>query len=261
MNLPASMADFFLQALALPGLGGLLAAAFAAGLVRGFAGFGTALIFLPIAAQVIDPVMAVAVLIVMDIVGPAPAIPGAWRDGHRRDLMRLVGGLIIALPIGLTVLLAVDPIVFKLAVSVISLAMVGLLVSGFRYHGVLTPRLIWTTGGLSGLLGGAAGIPGPPVILLYMASSHPARVIRANTTAFLFAFDILMLIGFLALGRLWGLPLALGVLATLPNLAGNLVGNWLFRPSLTGFYRRVAYLIIAASALTGLYSALQHGGG
>ncbi len=107
---------------------------------------------------------------------------------------------------------------------------------------------------MAGLLGGAAGIPGPPVILLYMASTHPARVIRANNTAFLIAFDVLMLMGFLALGRLIGLPLALGLIATLPNLLGNLLGNWLFRPKLTELYRRVAYIIIAGSACSGLYS-------
>lgn len=251
------MPDIIIQALALPGLGWLLLAAFMAGLVRGFAGFGTALIFLPVASQVIDPVAAVAVLIVMDIVGPLPALPGALRDGHPRDLMRLIGGLVIALPVGLAVLFAVDPSVFKLAVSLISLAMVTVLVSGYRYHGALTPRLIWGTGGMAGLLGGAAGIPGPPVILLYMASPHPARVIRANNTAFLLAYDVILLLAFLVLGRLWGVPLALGLLALLPNLAGNLVGNWLFRPELTELYRRVAYIIIAGSALSGLVSILN----
>ncbi len=248
------MPDTLLQALALPGLGTLLGAAFVAGLVRGFAGFGTALIFLPIASQIIDPVVAVAVLIAMDIIGPAPAIPAALRDGHPRDLMRLIGGLVLALPLGFMVLFSVDPSVFKLAVSLISLAMVAALVLGLRYHGALSPRLIWATGGLAGVLGGAAGIPGPPVILLYMASTHPARVIRANSTAFLFAYDLLLLVSFLALGRLLGLPLALGLLATLPNLAGNLIGNRLFRPELSGFYRRAAYLIITGSALSGLYS-------
>lgn len=250
------MPDSIIQALALPGLGWLLAAAFVAGMVRGFAGFGTALIFLPIAAQVVDPVAAVAVLLIMDIIGPMPAMPGALRDGHPKDMLRLTGGLVLALPVGLAALFAVDPTVFKLAVSVISLCMVGLLLSGFRYHGMLTPGLVWATGGMSGLLGGAAGIPGPPVILLYMASTHPAKVIRANSTAFLFAFDIIMLIGFLALGRLIGLPLALGVLAILPNLVGNLLGNYLFRPELTELYRRVAYAIIAGSAISGLYSIL-----
>ncbi|MCK8464762.1 sulfite exporter TauE/SafE family protein [Aliiroseovarius sp. S1339] len=250
------MPDLLAQALALPGLGWLLAAAFTAGLVRGFAGFGTALVFLPVAAQIINPVWAVTVLIVMDLAGPAPAIPRALKDGYPKDLMRLVTGTALALPLGLAALFAVDPVVFKLAVSVVSLAMLAAFMTGLRYSGPVTSRVVWATGGAAGLLGGAAGIPGPPVILLYMASTHPARVIRANTTAYLFFFDALMLVGFFFAGRLVGLPVFLGLLVMVPNLLGNLVGGAVFNPRRESLYRRVAYLIIAASSLSGLYAAL-----
>ncbi|WP_424939389.1 sulfite exporter TauE/SafE family protein [Aliiroseovarius sp. S253] len=250
------MPDLLIQALALPGLGWLLATAFTAGLVRGFAGFGTALIFLPVTAQIVDPVWAIAILIVMDLAGPAPAIPRALKDGHPRDLVRLTISMALTLPLGLFALFVVDPIVFKLAVSMVSLAMLAALVSGWRYQGQVTPKTVWATGGASGLLGGAAGIPGPPVILLYMASPHNPRVIRANITAFLFFYDVLMLGVFLALGKLLGMPLVLGLIAMLPNLAGNLLGGWIFNPAHEKLYRRVAYAIIAGSALSGLYAAL-----
>lgn len=250
------MPEFLAQALALPGLGWLIAIAFTAGLVRGFAGFGTALIFLPVAAQIIDPVWAVTVLIVMDLAGPAPAIPRALQDGHPKDLARLVAGMTLALPLGLAALFVVDAIVFKLAVSVISLVMLAVLVGGWRYHGVVTPRVVWATGGASGLLGGAAGIPGPPVILLYMASAHAPRVIRANTTVFLFCFDLVMLAAFWGTGRLLGMPLALGLIAMLPNLVGNVIGGAIFNPAREKIYRRVAYAIIAGSSLSGLYAVL-----
>lgn len=250
------MPDLLTQALALPGLGWILAAAFTAGLVRGFAGFGTALIFLPVTAQIVDPVWAIAILIVMDLAGPAPAIPRALKDGHPRDLVRLTISMALTLPVGLAALFLVDPIAFKLAVSLVSLAMLAALISGWRYQGQVTSKMVWATGGASGLLGGAAGIPGPPVILLYMASPHNPRVIRANITAFLFLFDVLMLGVFMSLGKLLGMPLALGLIAMLPNLAGNLLGGWIFNPTHETLYRRVAYAIIAGSALSGLYAAL-----
>lgn len=250
------MPDLLAQTLALPGLGWLVIIAFVAGLVRGFAGFGTALVFLPVAAQIIDPVWAVTVLIVMDLAGPAPAIPRALKDGHPKDLLRLVAATALALPFGMAVLFAVDSNLFKLAVSVISLIMLVILMSGKRYQGKVTPPIVWTTGGIAGVLGGAAGIPGPPVILLYMASSHTARVIRANTTAYLFFFDAMMLIGFAFVGRLAGLPLILGLLVMVPNLMGNLVGGAVFNPKYESLYRYVAYLIIAASSLSGLFAAV-----
>jgi uncharacterized membrane protein YfcA len=250
------MPDLISQALSIPGLGYLLGAALAAGLVRGFSGFGTALIFLPVAAQVVNPVWAVTVLVVMDVLGPAPAIPRALKEGHRKDLLRLILGTAFAIPLGLSVLVAVDPIWFKLLVSIVGFIMLAILIMGLRYQGHVTPRIVWASGAAAGFLGSSIGIPGPPVILLYMASSHPVRVIRANITAFLFFYDILMLLGFLVLGRLYGVPLFLGCLATIPNLIGNLAGAAIFNPKYESLYRWVAYAIIAASSLSGLYGAL-----
>ena len=50
--------------------------------------------------------------------------------------------------------------------------------AGIRYKGRLNPFIIFSVGGLGGPTGGLTGIPGPPVILLYVASSHPISVIR-----------------------------------------------------------------------------------
>ncbi len=250
------MPEIAAEALAIGGIGWVFAVAFLAGIVRGFAGFGTAMIFLPVATRVVEPVWAIIILMVMDAIGPLPMIPRALRDGHPRDLMRLFAGTVVALPAGLAVLFWVDPAVFRIAVSVLSLALLVLLVGGVRYRGILNPPLVYATGGVGGFLGGAVGIPGPPVILLYMASPHPAQVIRANATAYLYAFDLLVLASFAVLGRLWGVPLALGLLAALPYLAGNALGWWIFRPGYERLYRAVAYGIIAASALSGLWSVI-----
>jgi len=246
------MPDLLAQALALPGLGWLLAAAFAAGLVRGFSGFGTALVFLPIAAQIVDPVWAVVILIVMDIAGPLPAIPRALKEGHPKDLARLSLATLITIPLGLWALFAVDATVFKVGISATSLLMLAVLLSGWRYRGHVTPRLVWVTGGTAGFLGGAVGVPGPPVILLYMASAHPPKVIRSNTTAYLYFYDWIMVGAFLVTGQLLGLPLVLGLLALVPNLAGNLLGGALFNPEHARIYRAVAYTLIALSSFSAL---------
>jgi uncharacterized membrane protein YfcA len=243
-------------ALAIPGVGWVFVAAFVAGIVRGFSGFGTGMIFLPVASQFIAPVWAIMIVMVMDMIGPVPAIPAALRNGHPRDLMRLLAGTVVALPLGLLVLFWVDPAVFRLGVSVVSLAMLAVLMAGMRYHGALTPRLVYATGGLAGLLGGAVGIPGPPVVLFYMASPHPARVIRANIMAYLFFFDLMMIAGVTMAGRLSAQPLVLGLMAALPYLAGNMTGWWIFRPELEKLYRGMAYVIIAVSALSGLKSVV-----
>ncbi len=156
------MPDLITQALAAPGLGWLIAAALIAGIVRGFAGFGTAMVYLPVAGSFLSPFAALTTLIVMDLIGPLPNVPRALRDRHPGDISKLFLGLIVALPLGVLTLSLLPVEVFRYAVSIIALALLGLLITGFRYQGTLGPKTIVGTGMLGGFLGGSTGLPGPP---------------------------------------------------------------------------------------------------
>jgi len=246
------MPEVFWTALGQPGMVWLWIAAVAAGIVRGFSGFGTAMVFLPVAGQILSPVAALVALTVMDLFGPLPNVPRALREAHRGDVLRLCAGLVVALPVGLLVLTSVAPEVFRYGVSVISLLLLVLLAQGWRYRGVLRGWMIYGTGMVGGFLFGAVGLPGPPVIMIYMAAPLPAPVVRANLMLFLLGADVLM-VGMLgAYGRLEAPALWTGLLVTLPYLAGNILGGRLFRPAYERFYRWAAYAIIAFSALSGL---------
>jgi len=246
------MPDTLGAALALPGLGWLIAAAAVAGLVRGFSGFGTAMVFLPVAGQFVPPVAAITVLAVMDAFGPLPNLPRALRDGDPADIGRLLAGTLLLLPVGLAVLSVLDPAVFRSLVGAVALTLVACLILGLRYRGRLRPRMVFGIGGVAGFLGGAAGVPGPPVILFYMASPQPAAVIRANTMLYLFSFDLLILAMLWAWGGLAWPPVLLGLVLVAPVVLGNMAGAALFRPAYERVYRGVAYAIVAGSALSGL---------
>lgn len=227
-------------------------AAIFGGLVRGFAGFGTALVFLPIAGSVLPPVWAILTLTIMDMVGPLPTMPRAVREGHPRDVLRLIAGMIVTLPLGLWVLLSVPPEVFRFAVSGLSLLMLAALVSGWRYRGRVTAPKVYGIGAVSGFTGGAAGLPGPPVILFYMARPLPASVVRGTLTLFLLLYDM-MFLGLLTVRGVFDwTPVAIGAALILPNLLAVQVGAAMFRPEAERVYRGVAYGIIAAAALLGL---------
>lgn len=244
--------DIFAGVIASEGFWLLVAAAAVAGLVRGFSGFGTAMVYLPVAGQILSPFEALTTLLIMDLVGPLPNIPRAIRTGHPRDILRLSAGTLIALPLGVLVLGLIAPEVFRYGVSLVSLLLLVLLIGGVRYHGTLRPPMVYGTGAIGGFLAGSVGLPGPPVIMLYMASPNPAAVIRANIMVYLLLCD-LMMIGVLHLnGYLVGSAVAMGALLTLPYLLANIIGGWLFRLRYEQIYRIVAYFIIAVSALNGL---------
>ncbi|MEM7752260.1 MAG: sulfite exporter TauE/SafE family protein [Pseudomonadota bacterium] len=226
--------------------------AFLAGVVRGFAGFGTAMIYLPFAAQVLTPFAALTTLIVKDLVAPLMHVPRAMRDGQPSDLIWLMAGVIFCVPLGVWVLSQVGGDVFRWGVSLVTLGMLAILILGLRYTGPITRPLTFGAGGIGGFLAGSVGLPGPPVILLYMASTLPAATVRATLTMYLILADIVML-GVLGWnGYIVAAALALGALMIVPYLLGNWLGAALFRPDYETLYRRVAYAIIAGSAILGL---------
>ena len=246
------MTAVFLDAIQLEGIWFLVFGALLAGIVRGFSGFGTAMISLPFAAQVVPPLWAILTLMAMDIVGPIPLVKPALKDAQRRDLLLLLGGAACMLPVGLALLSTISPETYRYIVSSISLVLLVCLVFGLRYNGQMHPPLVAGIGALSGFSGGLGGVPGPPVILFYMASTLPVRVVRANMLLFLFFGDFLI-IGIVGLrGELVLAPLVIGLLMAVPNGIGNLIGAAIFNPDKAGLYKSVAYIVIGASAIMGL---------
>jgi len=227
-------------------------AAVLAGLIRGFSGFGTALIYLPLASMSLPPIWVLVTLTVMDLVGPLPNVPRALRDGRPREVVVLAGAAALALLPGLFVLDMLGDDGFRWMVAGLCLVTVVLMASGWRWSGRMTSRRTASIGGLAGFLGGVAGLPGPPVILAYMAAPLPAAVIRAHILLFLVLWDIIFGATLWATGRLSAEPVWLGVVLIVPYLLANIAGAKLFRPERERLYRRTAYVLIAAAAFAAL---------
>ena len=234
------------------GLWVLACGALIAGIVRGFSGFGTAMIYLPIAAQVLPPLWAILSMMMMDIFGPIPLIKPALKDAKKRDLLLLLGGFACLLPVGLAVLSMISPDSYRYFVSILSLVLLVCLIFGLRYSGPMRPPLVVGVGALSGFSGGLGGVAGPPAILFYMASSLPVKTVRANVLLFLFFGDFLLLGVVTLRGELALAPLLLGLCMAIPCAIGNVIGARIFNPDKAGIYKAVAYMVIAASAIIGL---------
>ena len=134
-NSPILMPEAFDAAFATSGLWFLALGAFLAGIVRGFTGFGTAMVYLPVAAQVLGPFEALASMMVKDLIAPLIHVPRAIKDGHPKDVMRLATGALLAVPLGVWILTLVHPDVFRWGVSLVALTVLVLLMLGVRYRG------------------------------------------------------------------------------------------------------------------------------
>ena len=120
----------------------ILFAALIAGLVRGFSGFGTAMVFLPIASQYLTPFEAIASLAIMEFLGTFAVMRKSWGDADKIDLARLVSGMFIVTPFALLLLAQASSDIYRYSVSILSLFLLIMIGTGVRYKGKLNPFII-----------------------------------------------------------------------------------------------------------------------
>lgn len=230
----------------------LAAAAFAAGLARGFSGFGTALIFVPIAAMVIGPTRAVPLMVVLDVLPILAMTPGAWHLADRREVGWLALGAAAGMPVGLAMLVTIDALSLRWMICLLILALLAVVASGWRFRGQPSVPATVGVGIASGTMAGIAMIPGPPVMVYLLGQGAPAPRIRAVFMVFLAASNVLAATAF-GLAGLLGAWLPGPVLATLPSyLLGTWAGAALFGLASEESFRRATYAMIALAAVIAL---------
>lgn len=239
-------------ALATEGLAWLAVAVLVAGIVRGFSGFGSALVYLPIAGIFLPPTWVIATTVVFSIIGPLPLVPRAWAQAPMHEVARLAIAGALAVPLGVVLLIRLDPEAFRWVVSLVAMGTLGLLASGWRYRGEVSALMGAGTGFLSGLMGGFIGLPGPPVILLYMSGQKAVAEIRAAILLFLFMTDVVVLATLWVRGLVTVEAVLIGLILVPSYMLGGLIGQRLFDPTRERLFRGVAYGIILLAAVAGL---------
>jgi len=144
------------------------AIAFVSGTARGFSGFGSALIFMPLASSMATPRLVAALLLIVDFIAATPLIPNAWKHADRKATAIIVAGALIGVPIGTYFLSRLDPVTTRWIISAFVAALLVLLLSGWRYRGKDHAALSVGIGSLAGFCSGLAQTGGPPIVAYWL---------------------------------------------------------------------------------------------
>jgi len=222
------------------------------GIVRGFSGFGGALIFIPLTAAVLGPVKAVAIFYLFDLVSATLYGYTYLPKSRLSEILPMVAGAAIMVPVGVWILANSDPLLLRWFIAFVVLTLLAVLVSGWRYRGQPTPPVSFGMGLLSGLFGGSTGMSGPVVIAYWLSSRAPAAVVRANIMAF-YALAATIADVFFFLKGLFTFDVVVYALIAWPLYSvGLAVGARVFKGSSEVQYRAAAYLLILFAALVSL---------
>lgn len=227
-------------------------AALAAGLVRGFTGFGTAMAFMPVASAAMTPAFALLALQVMDMIPAIPLIRRHWRDSAPREILPLVISAALTVPLGVYILGNTDPKAVRWAIAALILVLILVITSGWRYARKPTLPVTLATGATAGVFGGLAALSGPPVILFWLSGQSNAARVRANMTVFL------ALLTFVGVASLWfaGLftlkAVIWGVIIAPVYIAGIAIGGYWFPKASERTFRLIALVFIAVAVVISL---------
>ena len=229
-----------------------MAVSILAGAVRGFSGFGSALIFVPLMSAIYDPRIAAGTFLLIDFAVALAVLPTMGREAHWRDVVPLAAAAVIAAQFGALILIYTDAITLRWGIAIVVLTLLAVLMSGWRYHGRPKLPVTLAVGGLAGILGGAIQIVGPPVIVYWLGSSSSAAIVRANLNAFFSVFAIALFVTYVVRGLLPAHVIVLALLLGPLQVLALSSGTRLFHASSAETYRRVAYAIVATAALVSM---------
>ena len=235
------------------------AIALVAFVVRGVSGFGSAMVGIGGLSLLLPPQQVVPAFLALELLTTAHLLPGVWRQIDWKSLRWVIGGCLLATPLGLTLLAGLDAAAMRLMVSLCLLAIAALMLSGLAAR--LTPKQTpgplgaLAVGAVSGALNGAVGISGPPAIVFYFATTAAATS-RATLIAYFLFTDIWALVLAGGAGLLTQAALPLIAVALPFSLAGIWLGQRLYLRLNEAQLRRLVWTLLAVLGAVGLAQSM-----
>ncbi len=182
----------------------VLAVVFVATLIRSTFGFGEALLAVPLLAFVLPVAVAAPLVVLMSITVAALVVAQDWRMIHIRSTGWLLAPTFAGVPLGVLLLSSGHQRVVK---AVLALVIVGF--AGYFLVGAKPPELqkdsrgwMLGCGFVAGVLGGAFGMNGPPLVVYGAMRRWSPQHFRATLQGYFLPASVVAMAGYWMAG-LW----------------------------------------------------------
>lgn len=227
-----------------------------AGIIVGLAGFGFALFAVPPLLFFNEPSTVVALVNILGFGSGIVVVYGEWHQVRRPTLRALVPWAMVGLVAGTAVLRYVDGLYIKLLASVVVIFFAIFAASGYRLPGVERPSANVVAGLASGMLGTSAGLPGPPIALLFTARDLPPAAFRVTITSYFMIVDLIAVALLVVSGQLHRADLWLALSMAPAALIGRWVGRQLADRVSPAAFRKIVIGLLLLTGLSGAIGAL-----
>lgn len=229
---------------------------FAAGLIQGLSGFGSAMISMALLTFVIDLKLAVPLVAVNSII---ISTINYWSESSFfvfKDLLPLLAGAIAGAVPGVLILKYVDPEITKiiLGLFILSCSLFFLLKKSVE---VKKLHIAWgyLAGFAGGIFGGACTVNGPPIIIYLAMKCENKGQIKVLLAAFFLAAGAVNIFAFALAGFYTMTVLKYCAAFSVFTISGVLTGNSFYKKINQHTFKKFIYIFLA---LTGTFLIIKN---
>jgi len=152
----------------------------AGAVMRGYTGFGSGLIMVPLLALLWGPIDAIIFTLTLGLLATVQMTLPAAKIANWRDITPIVVAAICVTPLGTVLLVSLDGEIVKKVIAAAVLAVTVVSLSGWTYKGPrgIIPSAIF--GSVSSLINGVAAVGGPAYVIYLISLPEKPDVQRAN---------------------------------------------------------------------------------
>ena len=221
----------------------------AASFVMGLAGFGIALVAMAFLPYLMSTADAIVLLTIYAAIFSLVLLIQLRRDVVPRAIVDLLLGSVAGTPLGVWGLATLPASVLNRLIGLMLVAAFVLETRGLYPQKLEGRRWGLVAGAFAGVIGGAVGLPGPPVVLYAATQSWSARTVKANLQAFFVVNQGAILLGYWWAGLLTRGVWQLTLVFALPAIAGAAAGALMFERVDQRRFRQLVFGLILLSGL------------
>jgi uncharacterized membrane protein YfcA len=207
----------------------ILAIVLVATIIRSTFGFGEALIAVPLLALFIPIQAAAPLAVLLSITIAAIVVAQDWRSIHLRSTGWLLLPTFVGIPLGLMLLTNAHQQLVKAALALIIMLFSGYFLACRNPPHLATDSHRWliACGFLAGILGGAYGMNGPPLVVYGSMRRWSPQHFRATLQGYFLPASIIAMVGYRWAG-LWTPAVTHEYLLSLPvAIPAIFLGRWI----------------------------------
>lgn len=233
-----------------------LAVIFLASTTQGLAGFGFAIVSVPIMIIFISPKMVVPIVMMQAILINLLILIEArkWLDLKR--IWPLIVAGIAGIPVGTYLLVVLDVNVLRVFIGSVIVPFAIAYMMGFTKQ-VKNEKLAFASiGFISGLLSASTSIGGPPVILFLVNQGVDKQTFRANLVAYYLVVALVVILAFVLSGVITTTVIQYAIWFLPATLLGTITGIKLAHKIDENLFRKIALIVVTIAALSSIASGL-----